>query len=75
MVEDGCEIVLVPATEKVREFKAVATAGVVDIAPTVTVGKEKPLQLLSNARRMVQTFFTNTENCVKTHRTRGDSQR
>lgn len=40
VVEDGFEIVLVPATEKVREFKAVATVEVVDIAPTVTVGKE-----------------------------------
>jgi hypothetical protein len=40
VVEDGCEIVLVPATEKVREFKAVATVEVVDIPPTVTVGKE-----------------------------------
>ena len=76
MVEDECcEAVLVPVRERLRGTEAVATVEVVDPTGIVTVGKEKLLQLFSNARRMVQTFFTNTENCVKTHWPRGSSQR
>ena len=72
-VEPG--LLLLAVVEKVKESKALATVEVVDAPPTVTMGKEMPLQVFSNTRRMVQTFFTNAENCVKTHCTRGDSQR
>jgi hypothetical protein len=70
VVEDGrmitCEAVLVPV--RVSGTEAVAAVEVVGPAPRVsivTVGKEKPLQLFSNAKNMVESTFAKNRGLCK----------